>query len=329
MCIYIYIYIYVDNWSSIYSHHISISHIWLVYLVASFDSSRPVGVWLKQGGSVPGSGRLEIPWGFFGIGFRDLPGSPMEKRPEEQIVDSLGGRSTTLLGTDRMKYLRNMNRRVQSAGWERRWTRSQEGVIFFLPDVVSSAQCTCLFSIIAWWFTTWHWDDSGISLQDGMTFIICPAEPSREKNTKTVVIIQGSVAIGGRPFSSPQNKRQNHFIRAPDVVFFQDLTNRPLEHTPNPQPTVYEGIPFIWGFWGCLGYAPGVCWVSLRFFPPKMVSFTSLWEPRSFSLIETCPGDPVSPSRMPLKRDLPPCFDTSFQGLKTGVSDKPWNLKDS
>ena len=39
---------------------------------------------------------------------------------------------------------------------------------------------------------------------------------------------------------------------------FQDLTNRPLEHTPNPQPTVYEGIPFIWGFgdvWGMLqGY---------------------------------------------------------------------------
>ena len=38
----------------------------------------------------------------------------------------------------------------------------------------------------------------------------------------------------------------------------QDLTNRPLEHTPNPQPTVYEGIPFIWGFgdvWGMLqGY---------------------------------------------------------------------------
>ena len=42
------------------------------------------------------------------------------------------------------------------------------------------------------------------------------------------------------------------------IIRIQDLTNRPLEHTPNPQPTVYEGIPFIWGFgdvWGMLhGY---------------------------------------------------------------------------
>ena len=45
----------------------------------------------------------------------------------------------------------------------------------------------------------------------------------------------------------------------------QDLTNRPLEHTPNPQPTVY-GLEFLsfGGERGCLGYAPGVCWVSLR-----------------------------------------------------------------
>ncbi len=54
------------------------------------------------------------------------------------------------------------------------------------------------------------------------------------------------------------------------VICFKELSNRPLEHTPNPQPTVYEGIPFIWGFvmvWGCLGYAPGVCWGSLRLLP--------------------------------------------------------------
>lgn len=25
-------------------------------------------------------------------------------------------------------------------------------------------------------------------------------------------------------------------------------TPGPLDHTPNPQPTVYEGILFIWGF---------------------------------------------------------------------------------
>ena len=38
----------------------------------------------------------------------------------------------------------------------------------------------------------------------------------------------------------------------------QEFSNIPLEHTPDPQPTVYEGIPFIWGFrdsWGMLqGY---------------------------------------------------------------------------
>ena len=38
----------------------------------------------------------------------------------------------------------------------------------------------------------------------------------------------------------------------------QEFSNIPLEHTPDPQPTVYEGILFIWGFgdaWGILqGY---------------------------------------------------------------------------
>ena len=36
------------------------------------------------------------------------------------------------------------------------------------------------------------------------------------------------------------------------------LQNIPLEHTPDPQPLVYEGILFMWGFgdgWGMLqGY---------------------------------------------------------------------------
>ena len=31
------------------------------------------------------------------------------------------------------------------------------------------------------------------------------------------------------------------------IQVFQDLTNRPSEHTPNPQPTVYEGIGDVWG----------------------------------------------------------------------------------
>ena len=65
-----------------------------------------------------------------------------------------------------------------------------------------------------------------------------------------------------------------------DQTYVQDLTNRPLEHTPNPQPTVYEGIPFIWGFgdvWGMLQgyvgfpleYANGM--VILRDSPKKIV----------------------------------------------------------
>jgi len=35
--------------------------------------------------------------------------------------------------------------------------------------------------------------------------------------------------------------------------FVSEFSNIPLEHTPDPEPTVYEGIPFIWGFgeaWG-------------------------------------------------------------------------------
>ena len=39
---------------------------------------------------------------------------------------------------------------------------------------------------------------------------------------------------------------------------FQAFANIPLEHTPDPEPTGYEGIPFIWRFgeaWGMLhGY---------------------------------------------------------------------------
>ena len=40
--------------------------------------------------------------------------------------------------------------------------------------------------------------------------------------------------------------------------WIQEFANIPLEQTPGPEPTVYEGIPFIWGFgeaWGMLqGY---------------------------------------------------------------------------
>ena len=57
--------------------------------------------------------------------------------------------------------------------------------------------------------------------------------------------------------------------------------NIPLEHTPDPKPWVYEGIPFIWGF-GDAWSAPGVCWGSLRmircrgFSSSKIPTFKSL-----------------------------------------------------
>ena len=42
---------------------------------------------------------------------------------------------------------------------------------------------------------------------------------------------------------------------------FQEFSNIPLEHTPDPQPTVYVSEFFSFGGEnGCLGYAPGVCW---------------------------------------------------------------------
>ena len=65
---------------------------------------------------------------------------------------------------------------------------------------------------------------------------------------------------------------------------------KPLEHTPDPEPTVYEGIPFIWGFgeaWGILqGYvgvllepsqkltASGNTWKWMEFWKPFFCLFS-------------------------------------------------------
>ena len=47
-------------------------------------------------------------------------------------------------------------------------------------------------------------------------------------------------------------------VFCPGFSNFKDFSNIPLEHTPDPESTVYEGIPFILGFadaWGMLqGY---------------------------------------------------------------------------
>ena len=56
---------------------------------------------------------------------------------------------------------------------------------------------------------------------------------------------------------SPQFSR-GLYTHYKDFLLIQEFSNKPLEHTPDPEPTVYEGIPFIWGFgeaWGMLqGY---------------------------------------------------------------------------
>ena len=47
--------------------------------------------------------------------------------------------------------------------------------------------------------------------------------------------------------------------------FSKNFSNRPLEHTkttPNQQ-FMKEFLNHL-GLWGCLGYAPGVCWGFLR-----------------------------------------------------------------
>ena len=38
-----------------------------------------------------------------------------------------------------------------------------------------------------------------------------------------------------------------------------------MEHTPDPQPTVYEGIPFIWGFGDPWGMLQGYVGVLLKY----------------------------------------------------------------
>ena len=43
------------------------------------------------------------------------------------------------------------------------------------------------------------------------------------------------------------------------VVYVQGCFNTPLEHTPKPLATSYNGIPFIVGQGDCLGCALGVC----------------------------------------------------------------------
>ena len=52
-----------------------------------------------------------------------------------------------------------------------------------------------------------------------------------------------------------------------DLGGFPEFSNIPLEHTPDPQPTVYEGIPFIWGFRDSWGMLQGYVGIFLEGFP--------------------------------------------------------------
>ena len=74
---------------------------------------------------------------------------------------------------------------------------------------------------------------------------------------------------------SPTYRRtlgKSYQIHSRDCADLPEFANITLEHTPDPEPTVYEGIPFIWGFgeaWGMLQGYVGVllegCEVSFPF----------------------------------------------------------------
>jgi len=61
----------------------------------------------------------------------------------------------------------------------------------------------------------------------------------------------------------------------------QEFSNILLEHTPDPQPTVYEGIPFSWGFrdsWGMLRGYVGVFLDRGEKGGTRMVAFNFCWK---------------------------------------------------
>ncbi len=61
-------------------------------------------------------------------------------------------------------------------------------------------------------------------------------------------------------------------IGEPKKAQVQENSNRPLEHTPDPHPPVYEGNPSIFihiYILAYLGNVPGVCWNFLRLIKPR------------------------------------------------------------
>ena len=53
------------------------------------------------------------------------------------------------------------------------------------------------------------------------------------------------------------------------IAYLQEFSNIPLEHTPDPEPTVYEGIPFIWGF--------GEAWGMLQGYVGVLLDYLKVW----------------------------------------------------
>ena len=96
-----------------------------------------------------------------------------------------------------------------------------------------------------------------------------------------------SVSPGGRTARAVQERLLR--VGQIDKTFLWCLENNSLrkpQHTPGtyprPQPTVYEGIPFIWGFrdsWGMLQGYVGVFWEihqNLRGKPPPQKATCSM-----------------------------------------------------
>ena len=56
------------------------------------------------------------------------------------------------------------------------------------------------------------------------------------------------------------------------VPTFQEFSNIPLEHTPDAQPTFYEGILSIWGFGDAWGMLQGYVRVLLDALIPSKIN---------------------------------------------------------
>ena len=68
-----------------------------------------------------------------------------------------------------------------------------------------------------------------------------------------------------------QTTRTWQSFRFQSYRWFQEFSTIPLEHTPDPQPTVYEGSLFIWGFGDAWGMLQGYVGVVLEWWIHQLI----------------------------------------------------------